>query len=229
MRVAVVGAGITGLSVALHLAEGGAEVVVHERTGVGAEAFGCPAGRRPPAVEHARQLRPRPRVDRLLPRRRRDASRRAPSPSLEPCGYVFLAHSAERLEALAADVAPAERARHPVGAPRPRTSSPGCFRGSTSRRDGRLVLRRGRLLRPAAGGRRGIRRGMLGAVASRSSARASPALAGAAGGWSLERSEAPAASRPTPSSSPPGTTHRRCSRPSRVDLPIAKQARYLLL
>ena len=104
MRVAVVGAGITGLSVALHLAEGGAEVVVHERTGIGAEASGVQPG----GVRQQWSTR----VNCVLARESmgfyRDVTRRLEArtePVIEPCGYVFLAHSAERLEALAADVA----------------------------------------------------------------------------------------------------------------------------
>ena len=48
MKVAIVGAGVTGLSIGFHLAQAGAEVVVLERTGIGAEAWGVqPGGGRP--------------------------------------------------------------------------------------------------------------------------------------------------------------------------------------
>jgi sarcosine oxidase subunit beta len=104
MRVAVVGAGITGLSVALHLAEGGAEVAVHERTGVGAAASGVQPG-------GVRQQWSTP-INCLLARESarfyRDVAARLEArtePRLEPCGYVFIAHSTERRDALAADVA----------------------------------------------------------------------------------------------------------------------------
>jgi sarcosine oxidase subunit beta len=103
-RIAVVGAGITGLSVALHLVERGADVVVHERTGIGAEASGVqPGGVRQQwgtrvncdlareSVAFYREI-----VERLEPRTR---------PRLDACGYAFLAHSPERLAQLAADVA----------------------------------------------------------------------------------------------------------------------------
>ena len=104
MKVAIVGAGITGLSVALQLAEGGAEVVVHERTGVAAEASGVQPG----GVRQQWSTR----VNCLLARESaafyRDVAERLEArtePVLEPCGYVFLAHSAARRKGLAADVA----------------------------------------------------------------------------------------------------------------------------
>ncbi len=104
MRLAVVGAGITGLSVALHLAERGADVVVHERAGVAAEASGVQPG----GVRQQWSTR----VNCLLARESvgfyRDVARRLEArtaPTLEECGYVFLAHSPERRDALAADVA----------------------------------------------------------------------------------------------------------------------------
>ncbi|HEY7179640.1 MAG TPA: FAD-dependent oxidoreductase [Gaiella sp.] len=103
MRIAVVGAGVTGLSVAFHLAKEGAEVVVHEQTGVGAEASGVQPG----GVRQQWSTR----VNCLLAREstgfyREIGERLEPRvvPVLEPCGYVFLAHSGARRAALAADV-----------------------------------------------------------------------------------------------------------------------------
>ncbi len=104
MKVAVVGAGITGLSVAFHLAELGAEVRVLERSGVGAEASGVQPG----GVRQQWSTR----VNCLLAREAvafyRDVQARLEprtTPTLEECGYVFLAHSPERRDALAVDVA----------------------------------------------------------------------------------------------------------------------------
>jgi sarcosine oxidase, subunit beta len=104
VRIAVVGAGVTGLSVAFHLAERGAGVTVFERTGVGAEASGVqPGGVRQQWGTRVNCLLARESVafyrslnERLEPR---------VAATLEPCGYLFLAHSADRLAAFAADVA----------------------------------------------------------------------------------------------------------------------------
>jgi sarcosine oxidase subunit beta len=104
VNIAVVGAGITGLSIAFHLAENAAQVVVYERTGVGAEASGVqPGGVRQQWSTAVNCLLARESVAfyrevsaRLEPRT---------SPVLEACGYLFLAHSPERREALARDVA----------------------------------------------------------------------------------------------------------------------------
>jgi sarcosine oxidase subunit beta len=104
VRIAVVGAGVTGLSAAFHLAERGADVAVYERTGVGAEASGVqPGGVRQQWGTRVNCLLARESVgfyrslnERLEPR---------VAATLEPCGYLFLAHSVERLAALAADVA----------------------------------------------------------------------------------------------------------------------------
>ena len=104
MKVAIVGAGITGLSVAFHVAEAGAEVVVLERTGIGAEASGVQPG----GVRQQWSTR----VNCLLAQESvgfyRDVAARLEArtePVLEACGYLFLAHSHERRDALARDVA----------------------------------------------------------------------------------------------------------------------------
>ena len=104
MKVAVVGAGITGLSVAFNLAERGAEVTVHERAGIASEASGVqPGGVRQQWGTRVNCVLARESVafyraiaERLEPR----------TPlTLDPCGYLFLAHSSERLSVLARDIA----------------------------------------------------------------------------------------------------------------------------
>jgi sarcosine oxidase subunit beta len=103
--IAIVGAGIIGLSVAFHLAERGVgTIVVYEREGIGAGASGVqPGGVRQQwgtrlnclmardSLAFYAQLRERlqPRVD----------------PGFRPCGYVFVAHETETLERLRAEVA----------------------------------------------------------------------------------------------------------------------------
>src|SRR5437762_11830266 len=51
-QVAVIGAGYTGLSAALHLAERGREVVVLEAADIGARASGTNGGQVIPGVKH---------------------------------------------------------------------------------------------------------------------------------------------------------------------------------
>ena len=103
--IAIVGAGITGLSVAFQLAERGVgSIVVYEREGIGAGASGVQPGgvrqqwstrvncvmARDSLVFYARLgERLRPRCDLRF----------------HPCGYVFIAHEPETLERLRTDVA----------------------------------------------------------------------------------------------------------------------------
>jgi sarcosine oxidase subunit beta len=103
--VAVVGAGIAGLSVAFHLAERGAgRIAVYDRESVGAGASGVQPGgvrqqwsTRPNCVMARDSLhfyealgeRLRPRVD----------------PGFRACGYLFVAHEPATLERLRTDVA----------------------------------------------------------------------------------------------------------------------------
>lgn len=104
MRIAVVGAGITGLSVAFELARRGARVVVVERSGIAAEASGLQPG----GVRQQWGTRVNCELARESVAFYRDVAARLEArtrPRLDACGYVFLAHSPERLEALAADVA----------------------------------------------------------------------------------------------------------------------------
>ena len=101
--VIVVGAGVVGLSVAFHLQERGASVVVVERSGVGAGASGvqpggvrqqwgtrvnCALARESVAFWGDVQERLQMRVD----------------PGFRACGYLFLAHSEETLARLRANV-----------------------------------------------------------------------------------------------------------------------------
>ena len=99
-EVVVIGAGITGLSVALHLAEAGVKPLVVEREGVSAGASGVqPGGVRQQwstplncllARESAAFFAELPsRLDSTLPL------------GLARCGYAFLAYSEERLAQLA--------------------------------------------------------------------------------------------------------------------------------
>ncbi len=102
--VAIVGAGITGLSAAFYLSQrGDCSVVVLERSGIGAEASGVQPG-------GVRQQWSKP-VSCLLAREScgfyqevGDRLQSTVRPVLEPCGYMFLAHSSQRLQQLAADV-----------------------------------------------------------------------------------------------------------------------------
>jgi sarcosine oxidase, subunit beta len=97
--VAVVGAGIVGLSIAFHLSRRGASVVVYERTGIGAGASGVqPGGVR-------RQWGTR--VNCLLAAESlrwyadaRERLRMRVDPGFRACGYLFLAHSEGTLERL---------------------------------------------------------------------------------------------------------------------------------
>ncbi len=103
-EVAVVGAGITGLSSALELARRGiGPVVVIERTGIAAEASGVQPG----GVRQQWGTR----VNCLLARESAEYYRDLPGrlespldPVLEACGYIFLAHSEPQLQRLRADV-----------------------------------------------------------------------------------------------------------------------------
>ena len=101
--VIVVGAGVTGLSIAWHLLSQGATVTVVERTGVAAGASGVQPG----GVRQQWSTR----VNCLLARESvafykvvADRLEAVTCPVLEPCGYLFVADSADALAGLEANV-----------------------------------------------------------------------------------------------------------------------------
>lgn len=102
--IAIVGAGITGLSIAWHVLERGfSPVTVYERTGVGAGASGVqPGGVRQQWATAVNCLMVRD----SLPFHRNVAERLGSRLELRfrPCGYLFLAHSEEELNRLTAAV-----------------------------------------------------------------------------------------------------------------------------
>jgi sarcosine oxidase subunit beta len=108
----VVGAGITGLSIALHLAEQGVPPLVLEREGVASGATGVQPG----GVRQQFSTR----VNCVLGRESLEVYRRLAErlgvpvgATFDACGYLFLAHGDERLEELRATV----RLQHEVGIP----------------------------------------------------------------------------------------------------------------
>jgi sarcosine oxidase, subunit beta len=103
MKVGVVGAGISGLSIALHLLERGVSVTVLERAGVGAGASGIqPGGVRRQWSTRANCLMASESYAfyRELPQRFTTRARAR----FDPCGYVFLADSEVTLAGFAAAV-----------------------------------------------------------------------------------------------------------------------------
>ena len=102
--VAIVGAGITGLSVAFELlSRGQRRIVILDREGVAAGASGVqPGGVRQQWSSRASCLLARESLDayRGIGERLQSTARLV----FEPCGYMFLAHSDARLQRLAADV-----------------------------------------------------------------------------------------------------------------------------
>jgi sarcosine oxidase, subunit beta len=102
--IAIVGAGITGLSIAFHLAEREVgSIVVYERHAIGAGASGMqPGGVRQQWSSRLNCLMARDSLmfyaqleERLSPR---------VDPGFRPCGYVFVAHEPETFERLREDV-----------------------------------------------------------------------------------------------------------------------------
>jgi sarcosine oxidase subunit beta len=98
-QVIVIGAGITGLSIALHLAELGLAPLLIEREGVAAGATGVQPG-------GVRQQFSTP-VNCVLGRESLQVYRTLGerlgvpvSATFDPCGYLFVAHSRERLDVL---------------------------------------------------------------------------------------------------------------------------------
>ncbi len=102
--VAIIGGGVVGLSIAFHLAEARtSRVTAYERKGVGAEASGVQPG----GVRQQWSTEVNCRMARESAAFFADlgsALGASSPPTLERCGYLFLAHSAERLTELERDV-----------------------------------------------------------------------------------------------------------------------------
>ncbi len=103
-NVCIVGAGITGLAIAYELASRGVDVAILERAGIGAGASGVQPG----GVRQQWGTR----VNCVLARESLEFYRRVEehldAPHVGPlteCGYVFLAHTDERLAGLSREVA----------------------------------------------------------------------------------------------------------------------------
>jgi glycine/D-amino acid oxidase-like deaminating enzyme len=110
--VAVVGAGVIGLSIAWHLAERGFGVAMVERTGIAAGASGVqPGGVRLQWATRANCLLAKESLSFYRGLSERLGTRLRPS--FSPCGYAFLAHSEGRLAELAAAV----ELQHELGIP----------------------------------------------------------------------------------------------------------------
>ncbi|HWE80515.1 MAG TPA: FAD-binding oxidoreductase [Gaiellaceae bacterium] len=102
--VIVVGAGVIGLSIAVHLLRLGATVTVVERTGVAAGASGVQPG----GVRQQWSTRVSCELARESAAFYRDVSERLDAlaqPVLDPCGYLFVADSEQALSGLEANVA----------------------------------------------------------------------------------------------------------------------------
>jgi sarcosine oxidase, subunit beta len=111
--VAIVGAGVVGLSVAFRLAERGAgRIVVYEREGIGSGASGVqPGGVRQQWSTWVNCRMARDSLAFWAESRERLGAR--VDPGFQPCGYLFVAHEASTLERLGADVA----VQHEAGVP----------------------------------------------------------------------------------------------------------------
>lgn len=103
--VAIVGAGVTGLSLAYHLAaRTSGEIVVFERTGIAAEASGVQPG----GVRQQWGTEVNCRMARESYRFYTEVKERLDTrvdPGFQACGYLFVADSESALEQLAANVA----------------------------------------------------------------------------------------------------------------------------
>jgi len=103
--VAIVGAGVTGLSIAFHLGERGpGSIVVYERKGIGAGASGVqPGGVRQQWSTRLNCLMARDSLAFYLQIEERLSPR--VNPGFRRCGYAFVAHESDTFERLREDVA----------------------------------------------------------------------------------------------------------------------------
>ncbi len=218
MSVSVVGAGISGLSIAHHLLERGlGPVTVYERTGIGSGASGIqPGGVRQQWGTRANCLMAKESY----------AFYRELGERFDPCGYLFLADERGDAGATRGGARGSARARHSVAAACAARGGGARAGSRAGRRARRGLVRGGWVLRPAAGRGRGVR-GEGRRLARSSSPKSARSRATAAAGGSSSRRASSVTTDAVVVAA--GAESRALLAPLGFDLPIVEEPRTLFL